>query len=285
MKFGAKLRDLRTKQGLTQKQVAEYLGISERAYINYEKNNVRPRKIEVYDDLAKILKCDKNYLIVDSDAKDVTQLVAGLGLVAVGTAMVPPLAAAAAIGSGALAILTTAAIKNKKNYDIESSEIREELLQYEQAQRRLKTLAMGIIIEQLSKKGVICQTVNRVESDDINCDAILKIIDQSIEEWCIDFWSDKVMEDDYEVINVSDRAQVLVGRLALTKKNEKRKISIVVDDSELFDEIKNISGNNCLQANLSVILIDTDNAIIKDEAHVAFFDASSKDDVLNLLLK
>ena len=43
MKFSENLRQLREKQGLTQKELAEELGISLRAYQYYERNEREPQ--------------------------------------------------------------------------------------------------------------------------------------------------------------------------------------------------------------------------------------------------
>ena len=69
MEFGKKLKILRLKQRLTQAEIAKSIGISRRAYVNYELKNVRPRKQEVYDKLAESLGCSVGYLKVDGPEK------------------------------------------------------------------------------------------------------------------------------------------------------------------------------------------------------------------------
>ena len=68
MKFGEKLKELRKKMKMTQDEVAASIGISRRAYADYELKHIRPRRQETYDKLAKILGCDANYLRADDSA-------------------------------------------------------------------------------------------------------------------------------------------------------------------------------------------------------------------------
>lgn len=67
MKFGEKLKNLRTKKGLTQNDVSTAVGISRRTYISYEQEGRYPRKREVYGKLAVTLGCDVNYLMIEDE--------------------------------------------------------------------------------------------------------------------------------------------------------------------------------------------------------------------------
>lgn len=67
MKFGEKLKDLRTKKGLTQAEVAKAAGLSRRTYISYEQEGRYPRKVDVYKELAAALDCDPNYLRTEDE--------------------------------------------------------------------------------------------------------------------------------------------------------------------------------------------------------------------------
>lgn len=67
MKFGEKLKKLRTEVGLKQDEVATAVGVSRRTYISYEQEGRYPRKREVYAKLAETLKCDVNYLMTEDE--------------------------------------------------------------------------------------------------------------------------------------------------------------------------------------------------------------------------
>ena len=67
MLFGEKLRELRQSKGLSQKEVAEKIGINRRSYIAYEQGHSYPRHREIYDQLAEIFNVDKNYLLNEDE--------------------------------------------------------------------------------------------------------------------------------------------------------------------------------------------------------------------------
>ena len=55
MKFGEKLKQLRTNKGASQEETAKACGISRRTYISYEQEGRYPRNREVYSRLADFL--------------------------------------------------------------------------------------------------------------------------------------------------------------------------------------------------------------------------------------
>lgn len=67
MKFGEKLKKLRTEKGLKQAEVATAVGVSRRTYISYEQEGRYPRKRDVYAKLADTLECDVNYLMSEEE--------------------------------------------------------------------------------------------------------------------------------------------------------------------------------------------------------------------------
>ena len=67
MKFGEKLRKLRTEKSLTQDEVSKAIGVSRRTYVSYEQDGRYPRKREVYAKLADVFKCDVNYLMTEDE--------------------------------------------------------------------------------------------------------------------------------------------------------------------------------------------------------------------------
>lgn len=67
MKFAEKLKDLRQKQGLTQKEVAQAVGITSRTYGSYEQEGRYPRDREIYSRLAEVFDCETNYLLTEDE--------------------------------------------------------------------------------------------------------------------------------------------------------------------------------------------------------------------------
>ena len=67
MKFGEKLKYLRTEKKLTQADLAKAVGVSLRTYASYEQEGRYPRKRELYGKLAEQLGCDTNYLLTEDE--------------------------------------------------------------------------------------------------------------------------------------------------------------------------------------------------------------------------
>ena len=74
MKFGEKLKKLRTEKGLKQAEVAATVGVSRRTYISYEQEGRYPRKRDIYAKLADTLGCEVNYLMYEDE-----EFVTGVG--------------------------------------------------------------------------------------------------------------------------------------------------------------------------------------------------------------
>lgn len=55
MNFGEQVRELRTRKGLTQDELAKMLGVSRRTIVSYELGTTYPRFKSVYDKLAECL--------------------------------------------------------------------------------------------------------------------------------------------------------------------------------------------------------------------------------------
>ena len=67
MKFGEKIRRLRTAKRISQEEAAKAAGISRRAYGSYEQDGVYPRNREIYSRLAALFECDVNYLLTEDE--------------------------------------------------------------------------------------------------------------------------------------------------------------------------------------------------------------------------
>ena len=67
MKFAEKLRTLRMKKGVTQKECAEAIGVTIRTYKSYELNGRYPRKREIYQQLAELFGVETAYLLTEDE--------------------------------------------------------------------------------------------------------------------------------------------------------------------------------------------------------------------------
>lgn len=68
MTFGEKIKALRKDRGMTQKDLAEALGLSLRTISNYETGGLRPRHDATYDALAELFHVPKTYFFTEEDA-------------------------------------------------------------------------------------------------------------------------------------------------------------------------------------------------------------------------
>lgn len=65
MKFGEKIRELRKEKGISQEELASKVGISYRAFQNYEAGRAYPRNMTVYAKIASELGTTTDFLLSD----------------------------------------------------------------------------------------------------------------------------------------------------------------------------------------------------------------------------
>lgn len=70
MRFGEKVRQLRTEKKLSQTELGKLCGLSLRTIRNYEVAGRYPKKREVYSKLAFALGCSINYLLAENEDSD-----------------------------------------------------------------------------------------------------------------------------------------------------------------------------------------------------------------------
>lgn len=67
MRFGQKVRLLRTKKRLSQTELGDMCGLSLRTIRNYEVDGRYPKQREIYSKLAYALDCSVNYLLSEEE--------------------------------------------------------------------------------------------------------------------------------------------------------------------------------------------------------------------------
>jgi transcriptional regulator with XRE-family HTH domain len=67
MKFGDKVKDLRTQKKMTQEELSKAIGMSHRTVFAYENGETYPRRREIYKKLADFFEVDLNYLLTEDE--------------------------------------------------------------------------------------------------------------------------------------------------------------------------------------------------------------------------
>lgn len=279
MKFGEKLKGLRQKRKLTQDEVATAIGVSRRAYIAYEQENVRPRKQETYDNLAKTLGCDVNYLRIDDNAftAGASEALAMLGMV-LKCMSVSPIGVAAALPIFAASFGIKAIEKKETKRGEEPKEAltysNDMFFQYERTQKRFAATAMGILYKTAAEKGIQCQqgSLKDIHGIGIQPDDYIVVKGHVIKDWWIIFWAKDPELDEHIIVSSNDRARAMVSRFTTVESDPKRMATIVVDDIELYEAVCRYKDHNSYRGNLSVVLVDTNEVRICKETIIALYD-------------
>ena len=275
MTFGEKLKELRKKKKMTQEEVANEIGISRRSYIAYEQESIRPRRQETYEKLAKTLGCDVNYLRVEDTVGYKVPLAAvsamGVALGAMGVA--------APISSGMIAAFTSMltylgikAVKKTGKPDdttVPLKSLQDAVQQYERIQKQFAAIAMGILLKAAAGKGILCHhgDMSDLEPSGGYPDEYMQVSNQKISSWWLVFWA---KDSDFSG-PIKDQAGALLSRFAIARGDPKRMASIIVDDSELYDQIYRYKENNSYRGNLSVVLVDTKEVTVVKEALISSY--------------
>lgn len=67
MKFGDKVRNLRTKKGLTQSELGKLIGVTKRTVVGWETEGRYPQNRAVYDKLATVFEVQPSYLVSEDE--------------------------------------------------------------------------------------------------------------------------------------------------------------------------------------------------------------------------
>ena len=280
MKFGEKIKSKRKELGLTQEEVAKKVGISRRTYNMYEQKEEHPKHEETISKLAEVLECDVDYLRRD----DIAYISGGL------TSTVDMIGTA--LGSGAIAIggafealresIAKSLVGTYSEEDLSYSN--DFMLQYARKQKQFQALSMGILISRLSEKGIQFTAGNIAKLNEIESkpDRFIVIKNQPISQWWFSFWTKDEKLDEEVLVLLEDRAALLIGRFATISTDPTRKVSIVVDDARLYNELIKFKKHNSFNGNMSIILIDSNNVEIVSEEYIATHEENADISLLSI---
>lgn len=301
MTFGKKLKMLRVGKDLTQDEMASGLGITRRAYIPYEQDKARPRNEATYQKMAEILDCDIHELTdlvskpsPKSDfATTATALLAAAGAaalpVAAGAAgLVATTSSSANVAYAAVVALTAASRglsamgkKSAKEKTLLSNNVLEYsddmILQYTNRQKKFQATAKGILFTDFSQRRIEFRPgiLNDLENRGAKPDDYITVFNSDIHSWWFSYWAKDPELDKHVPISPEERAGAMISRYTTAAFDPYRRISIVVDDNELFDKLIAYRNHNCYHGNMTAILVDVENVkFIKEEAIAELDDPS-----------
>lgn len=254
MQFGDKLKALRKEKRMTQEEVAQAIGISRRAYMSYEQQNVRPRNREIYTRLAKLLDCDVNYLFVDDDA------------VTTGKATLEKILSV--VGTLPVSMLSSVLYSPRREIDHELKDI----------ERHVATLK-GIIFSNMAEKGIVFQQQKPLHIDILEniFDTYLDVKNRQSNEYILRYvyLSDPYASDEFHIQHTGTR---LIETLTLLPAYENRKVSIVTDNLSVYKNLLHYKGKISYKGNLSVILADLPMVRLLKEEYLSYYNNETKDE-------
>lgn len=246
-------------------------------FIKLTSPNAAPRGNVTHDQLIKAADSSKSFQAGISAGLATTAVNLTTTLVAYGLLPV----AALTKGLASIAVTKTAKAAALKALEKQVSDEEEltyngdALLVFEQKQKQFRAAALGIIVTTLAKNGISCTVKNPL---DLNCfyisrpDECLVLPEHPISTWWFSFWSKDEKLDERALVFTPDRAHNMMSRYITVSADPTRKVSLVVDDPELFNEMVKFKDQNSYQGEMSAILVDMNTYSITKEEYIAHFN-------------
>ena len=142
------------------------------------------------------------------------------------------------------------------------------------SQRLFKTTALSLIFQFLTENEIEWRQglINNLKTYGNAPDEYILLEHYKYTSWWLVFWAKPEQQDDQNMISCEDQAHMLFSRFTTEAADPNRKISIVVDDQELFNALENLKGRNSFRGDQSVILIDMDNLQIIKESVISSYE-------------
>lgn len=170
--------------------------------------------------------------------------------------------------------------KKEKAYDITTERIHA----LQKKNQQFSAIASGIVYSQLAQKGIRFRPGNKERLDyRLNEeDSVIFVEEEEIEEWV---FSIVCMSDEDKDLNgfIKKTAPNTFMRFFFLPENKKRKISIVVNDEELYKVFTGFKENNCYRGDVSVILVDEKQVRVVKEEYIAYYDTEMPESNLTVV--
>lgn len=154
----------------------------------------------------------------------------------------------------------------------------ETVKELEKNHSKLQALSKGLIYDALSEKGIeYRQERNIVPTERLVPDCKIYIDNSEITEWWFQFIekTPRGIKDDNPTTD-EYRAKEYLSLFFFLKASSQRMVTIVTDDLEIYREMEKFKDNLALRGNLSIILIDSENIRIEEEALLSSYSPDSE---------
>lgn len=166
--------------------------------------------------------------------------------------------------------------KNSKVFDNseESRRLRRRNIQKEKD--RFQKISKGIIYQELLENGFDFKIVEELISiRGFRPDIVIKLENKFIDEWWFEFRYIETGDESNVMWNSSLRARRILERYIFVKPEKNRKISIVINSVNVFEQLKTYKDKLSYRGELSIILIDIDKYSMEQEIYLSHYEPDS----------
>lgn len=280
--IGKKIEKLMIQNGLNQKQLSAASKLTEAAISNYLKGTRQPNKTSLAK-IAKALNTTPENLTSYSTIGATTTLRA-LSIALSSFAMLSPALMIAGAISDAGALTLDELFSGSKEKKKSTGDLDKILLEYQKNLLRFQKISIAAIQTRLTDKKIEFSYNSGKNSQETRNqpDYSVDIYNEKIDSWWFIFFIDSTVIDNDFKVDKKNQAASLISKFALITPSNKRKMSIVINDKELYEAICSYKGNIAYKGNLSVILIDENEIDIKNEDNIAYY-GDENDKLLSLI--
>ena len=155
--------------------------------------------------------------------------------------------------------------------------------QLKSERQRFEATANGIILGRLGKKGLVFQLVQTdgVALDEVHFDTCVKLMNHRISEYLIRYAFISKEEAACPPL-ARNTVRGLVEELVFLQPSEARKVSIVTNHTEAYEDLCACKDRLSYNGELSVILFDLDSARLLKETYLAHYLSENPPGEINL---
>jgi len=156
--------------------------------------------------------------------------------------------------------------------------------QYSKQCRKFSAVATGIIYNALVRKGIHFHSAKIEEQEPLwyEGEILLELEEQQISKWFFRFAT--LNEDDRSFDKYAkEMALKQISNLIFLPEDNTRKVSIVVNDNELYQYLLEYKDKLSYRGNLSIIWVDADEVMVWKEEYLSLFGDKNIEDLVKIV--